>query len=75
MEELTREAIDELLREEVVGRIGCHAGGETYVVPVIYAYDGEAFYAYSIEGRKIRMMRENPSVALLTSSFACIHGM
>src|SRR4051794_25095067 len=62
VEELTREAIDELLREEIVGRIGCHAEGETYVVPVIYAYDGEAFYAYSIEGKKIRMMRENPSV-------------
>ena len=62
MEDLTREGIDELLREEIVGRIGCHAGGETYVVPVIYAYDGEALYAYSIEGKKIRMMRENPSV-------------
>ena len=63
MEELSREGIDELLREEIVGRIGCHAGGETYVVPVIYAYDGEAFYAYSIEGKKIRMMRQNPDVA------------
>jgi nitroimidazol reductase NimA-like FMN-containing flavoprotein (pyridoxamine 5'-phosphate oxidase superfamily) len=64
VEDLTREGIDELLREEIVGRIGCHADGETYVVPVIYAYDGEAFYAYSIEGKKIRMMRENPSVGL-----------
>jgi nitroimidazol reductase NimA-like FMN-containing flavoprotein (pyridoxamine 5'-phosphate oxidase superfamily) len=63
VEELTREAIDELLREEIVGRIGCHAGGETYVVPIIYAYDGESLYAYSIEGKKIRMMRENPRVA------------
>jgi nitroimidazol reductase NimA-like FMN-containing flavoprotein (pyridoxamine 5'-phosphate oxidase superfamily) len=63
VEELPRDAIDELLGEEVVGRIGCHADGETYVVPVIYAYDGEAFYAYSIEGKKIRMMRENPDVA------------
>ncbi|MGH3035786.1 MAG: pyridoxamine 5'-phosphate oxidase family protein, partial [Gaiellaceae bacterium] len=46
----------------VVGRIGCHADGLTYVVPVIYAYDGEGFYAYSLEGRKIRMMRSNPRV-------------
>jgi hypothetical protein len=29
---------------------------------VIYAYDGEGFYAYSIEGQKIRMMRANPRV-------------
>jgi uncharacterized protein len=60
---MSREAIDELLAEELVGRIGCHTDGETYVVPVIYAYDGDAFYAYSIAGKKIRMMRENPDVA------------
>ena len=35
--ELEREEVDELLRTQVVGRVGCHAGGETYVVPVIYA--------------------------------------
>lgn len=60
--ELTPEEIDAFLRRQLVGRIGCHAGGETYVVPVIYAWDGEALYVQSIEGRKIRMMRENPRV-------------
>ena len=60
--ELDRAEIDDLLRSEVVGRIGCHADGLTYVVPVIYAYDGEGLYAYSIEGQKIRMMRANPRV-------------
>ncbi len=51
-----------MLRAEVVGRIGCHDDAGTYVVPVIYAYDGEAVYVYSIEGRKIRTMRANPEV-------------
>ena len=60
--ELNRAEIDDLLRSQVVGRIGCHADALTYVVPVIYAYDGEGFYAYSLEGRKIRMMRANPRV-------------
>jgi len=60
--ELSRAEIDELLREQVVGRIGCHAGGLTYVVPVIYAYDGDGLYVASIEGQKARMMRENPSL-------------
>jgi nitroimidazol reductase NimA-like FMN-containing flavoprotein (pyridoxamine 5'-phosphate oxidase superfamily) len=60
--ELTRAEIDELLREQVVGRVGCHVDGLTYVVPLIYAYDGEALYVASIEGRKIEMMRINPSV-------------
>jgi nitroimidazol reductase NimA-like FMN-containing flavoprotein (pyridoxamine 5'-phosphate oxidase superfamily) len=60
--ELSRSQIDELLREQVVGRIGCHTDGLTYVVPVIYAYDGESLYVASVEGQKIRMMRENPEV-------------
>jgi nitroimidazol reductase NimA-like FMN-containing flavoprotein (pyridoxamine 5'-phosphate oxidase superfamily) len=60
--ELSRAEIDDLLREHVVGRIGCHAGELTYVVPVIYAYDGESFYVASVEGQKVRMMRENPEV-------------
>ena len=58
--ELEREEVDELLRTQVVGRVGCHAGGETYVVPVIYAYDGEALYVLTVEGRKTSMLRENP---------------
>ena len=61
-EELTRTEIHQLLRERTVGRIGCHADGVTYVVPVIYAYDGEAVHVASVEGQKIRMMRTNPRV-------------
>jgi nitroimidazol reductase NimA-like FMN-containing flavoprotein (pyridoxamine 5'-phosphate oxidase superfamily) len=37
IEHLDRAEIDDLLRAQVVGRVGCHAGGLTYVVPVIYA--------------------------------------
>jgi uncharacterized protein len=60
--ELDRAQIDDLLHAQFVGRVGCHADGLTYVVPVIYAYDGEAFYVYTVEGRKVRMMRANPQV-------------
>jgi nitroimidazol reductase NimA-like FMN-containing flavoprotein (pyridoxamine 5'-phosphate oxidase superfamily) len=62
IEELAPDEIETLLHEELVGRIGCHAGGQTYVVPIIYAYDGEAVYVASREGRKLRMMRANPAV-------------
>ena len=31
-------------------------------MPVIYAYDAGSIYVASMEGRKVRMMRENPSV-------------
>ena len=62
IEELDEHEVDAFLRRQVVGRVGCHAEGETYVVPVLYVWDGECIYVQSIEGRKIRMMRANPQV-------------
>ena len=62
MESLDDQQIDAFLREQVVGRVAMHAHGETYVVPIIYAWDGEHIYVQSIEGRKISMMRESPQV-------------
>jgi uncharacterized protein len=53
---------EKILKRQVVGRIGCHADGLTYVVPVSYAYDGESIYAHTFEGMKLRMMRKNPHV-------------
>jgi nitroimidazol reductase NimA-like FMN-containing flavoprotein (pyridoxamine 5'-phosphate oxidase superfamily) len=67
--ELDADAVDEFLREQVVGRIGMHANGETYVVPIIYAWDGECIYVQSIEGRKIEMMRANPQVCFETDVY------
>ncbi len=60
--ELSQSEIDELLRSEVTGRIGCHADGSTYVVPMTYVFDGQAIYSRTIEGLKVRMMRRNPAV-------------
>lgn len=62
MRELSPAELDELLAAQAVGRIGCHAAGVTYVVPVIYAREGDALYVATIEGQKVRMMRENPRV-------------
>jgi uncharacterized protein len=54
--------IESLLHREVVGRIGCHAGGITYVVPISFVYDSDIIYAHTYEGMKTEMMRENPEV-------------
>jgi nitroimidazol reductase NimA-like FMN-containing flavoprotein (pyridoxamine 5'-phosphate oxidase superfamily) len=60
--ELEPAEIDEMLRSEVIGRIGCHADGRSYVVPVTYAYDGDCLYCHSGAGLKLEMMRANPHV-------------
>ena len=62
--ELSADEIGAFLESQRVARLGCHAEGETYVVPVIYAYDGESVVAVTTEGRKTRMLRANPSVCV-----------
>jgi uncharacterized protein len=61
---LSTAEIEDLLRSEVIARVGCHADGRVYVVPITYAYDGEALIAHSAEGLKLRMMRANPYVCV-----------
>lgn len=39
--------IENVLQSLVIGRIGCHANGRTYVVPVTYAYDGKYIYGHT----------------------------
>ena len=61
---LSRAEIDEFLRGQRIARLGCHADGEMYVVPLIYAYDGNGVVAVTTEGRKTAMLRENPRVCV-----------
>ena len=70
MNELSAAEIDALLRDQVVGRIGCTAENETYVVPVIYAWDGEAVWVATVEGRKTRTMRANPHVCFEVDEYS-----
>jgi nitroimidazol reductase NimA-like FMN-containing flavoprotein (pyridoxamine 5'-phosphate oxidase superfamily) len=62
--ELTADEIEEFLRGQRIARIGCHAGGETYVVPIIYAYGDGAVVTVTQEGRKVAMLRENARVCV-----------
>jgi uncharacterized protein len=62
--ELASAEIDEFLRGQRIARLGCHAGGATYVVPLIYAYEDGAVVAVTTEGRKTAMLRENPQVCV-----------
>jgi uncharacterized protein len=59
---LTLEEMEQVLLRGTVGRIGCSAGGRTYVVPITYAYDGRFVVAHSADGLKVRTMRANANV-------------
>jgi nitroimidazol reductase NimA-like FMN-containing flavoprotein (pyridoxamine 5'-phosphate oxidase superfamily) len=56
--------MEAFLRGQRIARLGCHAGGVTYVVPLIYAYDDGAVVAVTTEGRKTAMLRENRRVCV-----------
>lgn len=70
IDELPADQIEHLLRTAIVGRIACCAhgvdgsDGRPYLVPLAYGYDGEAIYAHSGMGRKIRLMRAQPLVTV-----------
>lgn len=54
--------IEDVLKNQLVGRIGCSLNGETYIVPISYAYDGDKIYCHTKEGKKTAIMRNNPNV-------------
>jgi len=60
--QLNHGEMEELLRSSVLGRIGCHADGRTYVVPVAFVYEDGAVIGHSTQGLKMQMMRKNPHV-------------
>jgi len=62
IEEMPDDEVEEFMHRRVVGRVGCHLDGLTYVVPVIFAWEAGAAYVYSTEGQKVTMMRGNPRV-------------
>ena len=62
--ELSSGEIDEFLRSQRIARLGCHADGTTYVVPLIYAYEDGTLVAVTTEGRKTAMLRQNPQVCV-----------
>jgi uncharacterized protein len=60
-----RTAIDAIIRQCRVCRLGLSDGEEPYIVPLCFGYDGEALYFHSApEGRKIDILRKNNQVCV-----------
>ena len=59
------DTILKIVRDCEVCRLGLAVGGEPYVVPVSFGFDGEAvFFHTAKEGKKIDMMTANPRVCV-----------
>ena len=62
--ELSTGQIEDLLRNEVIARLGCLSDGRAYVVPVTYVYDGTYVWGHAMEGAKLAAMRADPRVCV-----------
>ncbi len=64
--QLTRAECVEILSRTTVGRLACARHGQPYVVPISFYFDESdtSLYSFSMLGRKIEWMRENPKVCV-----------
>lgn len=53
-----------ILQKANLGRLGCIANGEPYVIPVNYYFDGTHIFVHSMPGKKINALRANPRACL-----------
>jgi nitroimidazol reductase NimA-like FMN-containing flavoprotein (pyridoxamine 5'-phosphate oxidase superfamily) len=59
----SRQEMEQLLREQVIGFLGLSAAGNLYVVPLNYAYaDGRITFHCALTGKKLDYIRANPDV-------------
>lgn len=68
--ELGNEEVESLVRRLDYGHLACCDGGEPYVVPIHYAYDGDYIYIYTTEGKKTDILKINPRVCLQVEEVA-----
>lgn len=64
IENLTNEQIEDLLKDNVWGHLGCSDGFNTYVYPFNYLYDGKYITCHSQRGFKTQVMQQNKRVCL-----------
>ena len=69
---LNHNEIEEILKQQIVGHLGCHADDITYVVPISYVYDGTYIYGYTFEGMKLNMMRANSKVCFQVDNLSSL---
>ncbi len=59
---LAEQEIEEILKDNIWGHLGCNDGFNTYVYPINFLYDGQYIICQSQHGAKIETMRQNNRV-------------
>ena len=59
---LAEQEIEEILKDNYWGHLGCNDGFNTYVYPINFHYDGQHIICQSQHGAKVETMRQNNRV-------------
>jgi len=62
-ETLSLQEQNELLSNQLIGRLACYADGQLYITPLTYSYASDGYiYIHTHEGKKVDMLRKNNSL-------------
>jgi uncharacterized protein len=59
---LSNKEINQVLSDNILGRIGYSDGHNNYIIPISFAFHNNTIYCHTREGSKLKAMRSNPSV-------------
>lgn len=69
VKEMSQADCEAVVSETRLARLACSMDGQSYVVPINFAFAKPYFYSFSMPGQKIEWMRANPKVCLLFEKF------
>jgi len=72
--EMTRPECISLLKSARLGRLACVRDNRPYVVPIHFAFGDNFIFSFSLPGKKVEWMRENPHICLQVDDVGGVHG-
>lgn len=68
--EMTTKEIEDLLTSQTLGHLGCSERGTPHVYPLAFVYHDNVIYGQTMEGGKVEILRNNPSVCFQVQEVA-----
>jgi nitroimidazol reductase NimA-like FMN-containing flavoprotein (pyridoxamine 5'-phosphate oxidase superfamily) len=73
IEEMREADCYSIVVRERMGRLGCCLNSQPYIVPIFYTYAETRLFSFSMPGRKVDFMRQNPLVCVQIDHFSDQH--
>lgn len=69
LKEMTRQECLEVVSSGHLGHLACCKDNRPYIVPIYYALNSNCLYSFSLPGKKIEWLRDNPHACILVQQF------